>query len=232
MQQNRLLYKALVIVLLVLAIGLFYYLGGNELLNFSFIKQNLIEIQSVYQSRPILVISIFIGAYLFLTSLAIPGSLVLTILSGAIFGTFFGVVIVSLCGALGATLSFLISRYLLKDYVSSKFYLLFLTINKNLKQDGVFYLFILRFIPVSPFVIINLVMGITSLRVWTFFWTTFLGMIPGDIIYVFAGNKISEFEAPADIMTPSFLFSLTLLVLLPLLARKIWKNRRKKIIHI
>ena len=231
MQVNRLFYKSLVIIFLVLAIGLFYYWGGSDLLDFSFLKQNLLKMQAQYQARPLWVHGIFIAAFLFLTILAIPGSLVLTILSGAIFGTYYGVLIVTICGTIGGTLSFLISRYLLREYVSTKFHRQFLTINKNLHKDGAFYLFILRFIPVSPFVVINLVMGLTSLRIWTFFWTTFLGMIPGNIIYVFAGAKISEVDSPSDIMSPSFLLSLTILGLLPLIARKILKARKKKMIH-
>jgi uncharacterized membrane protein YdjX (TVP38/TMEM64 family) len=232
MQRNRLFYKTLMIIFLVLAIGLFYYWGGADILDFSYIKQNLQEIQSQVRANPIRGLSIFVAAFLFLTILAIPGSLVLTILSGAIFGTYSGVLIVTICGTIGGTLSFLISRYLLKDYVNKKFHGQFLTINKNLHKDGAFYLFILRFIPVSPFVVINLVMGLTSLRVWTFFWTTFLGMLPGNIIYVFAGEKISEFDSPADIMSLSFLLSLTILGLLPIIARKMLKIRRKKMIHI
>lgn len=218
--------------LLILIIGLFYVMGGSDYLDFEYLKKNLQEIQNLYSTNPFWVLTIFTGAFLFLTSLAIPGSIVLTILSGAIFGTFNGVVIVSMSGTIGATLSFLISRYLLKEHFEEKFHHQFNVLNKNLKRDGTLYLFVLRFIPVSPFVVINLIAGLTNLNIWTFIWTTFLGMIPGNIIYVYAGKKMGEMDSPADIMSPSFILSLTLLGILPLVAQKFLMFRKKKMIHV
>lgn len=217
--------------MIVFIISLFYYMGWHHYLDFQYVKLNLDEFRQYYQDHPFKVIGIFTAGYLFLTAFSIPGSIVLTILSGAIFGTFYGVVLVSLSGTVGATVAFLSSRYLLSDYLNKKYHRQFMRINRNLERDGILYLFTLRFIPVSPFVIINLVMGLTSLNLWTYIWTTLLGMIPGNWIYVYAGKKISELNSPADIMTPGFLLSLTLLGLLPLLMKKILKMHRKKVVH-
>lgn len=224
--------KVLFISVFVLFIFLFYYFDGHHFLSFSYIKQNLNEFKAYYELYPGKTLAVFIGVYLFLTALAIPGSIVLTILSGAVFGTFTGVVLVTLAGTLGATISFLSSRYMLQDFVSSKFKKQFMTINRNLEQDGILYLFTLRFIPVSPFVVINLVMGITSLRTWTFIWTTALGMLPGNWIYVYAGKKIGDIDAPSEIMTPSFLIALTLLGILPWIFKKFSRMHKKRIAHV
>ena len=224
----RIFYKKLLIVLILLGIGLFYYFGGSDFINFTYLKSNLFEINALYQQRPFLVLSVFSGAFLFLAIFAIPGSIVLTVLSGAIFGAFNGVIIVSVCGTIGATCSFIIARFLLRNYLSKKFHRQFLSINRGLNEDGILYLFILRLIPASPFVIINLVMGLTTLNIWTFIWTSFLGMIPGNVIYIFAGHEISEFDSPAEVMTPSLLILLTLLGVLPVFGRKILRYRKKK----
>lgn len=225
-------FKVLFISLFILFIFLFYYFDGHHFLSFSYIKLHLIEFKNYYEMNPGKTFAVFTGLYLFLTALAIPGSIVLTILSGAVFGTFTGVVIVTLAGTAGATISFLSSRYIMQDYISTKFRKQFASINRNLETDGILYLFTLRFIPVSPFVVINLVMGVTSLRVWTFIWTTFLGMLPGNWIYVFAGKKMGEIDSPSDIMTPSFLILLTLLGLLPWIFKKFSQVHKKRIAHV
>lgn len=213
-------------------IFLFYYVDGHEYLNFAYVKRNLMAFQHYYAHSPAKTIGIFVSIYLFLTALAIPGSIVLTVLSGAIFGTLPGVFLVSLVGTIGATLSFLSARYILQVYVARKFEKQFKSVNRSLEQDGILYLFILRFIPVSPFVVINLVMGVTKLNVWTFIWTTFLGMLPGNWIYVYAGKKIGEIESASEIMTPTFILLLTILGVLPWLVKKGSRLHKKRIAHI
>jgi uncharacterized membrane protein YdjX (TVP38/TMEM64 family) len=222
--------KTLLVVLLLGLITLFYIQGGADYLSFTHLKTKLEELNYFYATAPFLVTVIFMGLYLLLTTLSIPGSLVLTILAGAIFGTPWGVVLVTTAGTIGACLSFVMSRYLFKDYLNQRFQRQFMLINEHLKNEGWIYLFAVRFIPASPFVVINLVVGLTGVRLWTFFWTTFLGMLPGNMIYAYAGQRIDEIASPGEIMTPSFLVSLSLLGILPLLARKIVQWRRKKLI--
>lgn len=223
--------KTLLVVLLLVLILLFYTQGGADYLSFSYLKLRLEELNYLYSVSPLKVMVFFTALYLLLTTLSIPGSLVLTILSGAIFGNVIGVLLVTTVGTVGACLSFLMSRYLFKDYLNRKFHRKFLLINSHLQDEGWIYLFALRFIPASPFVVINLVMGLTSVRLRTFLWTTYLGMLPGNMIYVYAGKRIEEINSPGEIMTPSFLVCLSVLGILPLIAKKCVQWRRKKLIH-
>lgn len=223
--------KTLLVILMLGLVTLFYAQGGAEYLSFSHLKLQLEELNYLFSTEPLKVTAVYIAVYLLLTTLSIPGSLVLTILAGAIFGTPLGVLIVTTAGTIGACLSLLMSRYLFKDYLNQKFKRQFHVINDNLKNEGWIYLIASRFIPASPFVIINLVVGLTGVRLWTFFWTTYLGMLPGNIIYVYAGKRIDEIASPGDIMTPSFIISLSVLGILPFIAKKIVDWRRKKLIH-
>lgn len=218
--------RTLLFAILIGLILIFYFQGGAEILSFDYLKDNLQALNSQYRMDPLNVMLLFSGAYLLLTSLSIPGSLVLTILAGAIFGSFNGVILVTTAGTIGAMLSFLMSRYLFKDYLNQKFKRHFQLINRHLEKDGLIYIFALRFIPVSPFVIINIVLGLTSIKLRSFLWTTYLGMLPGNIIYVYAGKRIHEINAPSEIMTPAFLISLTVLGLLPFLGKKLVSWRR------
>jgi uncharacterized membrane protein YdjX (TVP38/TMEM64 family) len=223
--------KTLLVVLFLALIILFYSQGGADYLSFLYLKLRLEELNYLYAVSPFKVMVFFTAIYLLLTMLSIPGSLVLTILSGAIFGNVVGVMLVTTVGTLGACLSFLMSRYLFKDYLNQRLHRKFLLINSHLQNEGWIYLLAVRFIPASPFVVINLMMGITSVRLRTFLWTTYLGMLPGNMIYVYAGKRFEEIHSPAEIMTPSFLVCLSVLGILPLIAKKCVLWRRKKLIH-
>jgi uncharacterized membrane protein YdjX (TVP38/TMEM64 family) len=228
MSQKKNTWKPFLFLLLMAAVIVFYFNGGEETLSFKALRNHLLFLQEQYHHNPVLVITFFFLGYVLLTALSIPGSLVLTLMAGAIFGTPLGLVLVSLSGTLGALIAFLIARYLLKEYVSQKFSRQFDAINSNLKLDGVSYLFTLRMIPVSPFVMINLVMGLTTINWYTFVWTTLLGMIPGNFLYVYAGRKIGEIESPAEIMTWPLIIALSLLGILPWTLRRLMKMRKHK----
>ena len=223
--------RTLLVVLLLGLVTLFYTQGGADYLSFSYLKFKLAELNYMYAVFPWKMILIFSALYLLLTTLSIPGSLVLTILAGAIFGSWVGVMLVTIAGTVGGCLSFLMSRYLFKEYLDRKFHRQFLSLNQHLQDKGWIYLFAVRFIPASPFVVINLLLGLTSVRLWTFFWTTSLGMLPGNVIYVYAGKRIEEIASPGEIMTPSFIFCLSILGIMPFAAKKIVQWRRKKLIH-
>lgn len=223
--------KGFIAFLIVVAFGLFYFAGGKEYLNFTYLKENLNDLLLVFEARPVAVVTVFCGIYLLLTALSLPGSIILTILAGALFGSLSGALIVTFLGTMGATISFILSRYLFKDYLNVKFRRQFIAINRNLKKDGLIYLLGVRLIPISPFVIVNLVLGLTEIKIWTFFWTTFIGMLPGNLIYVYAGTKIKEIESISQIMTPQFLLSLTALGCIPFLVKKIISVRRNKELH-
>lgn len=222
--------KVALILSIILVIGFFHSFGAGEYFSFPYMKAHLQELQTIFENYPVQVIAAFCASYILLTGLAIPGSLILTILSGALFGTLAGTLIVSIVGTVGACLSFLVSRYLFKDYLTRKYQKQFETINSNVLKDGLAYIIGVRFLPVSPFVVINIVLGFTEIRLWTFCWTTYLGMLPGDIIYAYAGTKISEFESVSDILTPSFLISLSALGLMPFIVKRFFKIRKQRVV--
>lgn len=173
------------------------------------------------------------GAYFFLyvlvTALSLPGAAIMTLLGGALFGLFGGTLLVSFASTLGATLAMLISRFMLRDWVQAKFSKRLTGINQGVEREGASYLFALRLVPVFPFVLINLAMGLTKLPVRTFWWVSQLGMLPGTLVYVNAGRELGQLNSLAGILSPSLIGASLLLGLLPMLSRKIleWFKTRK-----
>ncbi len=218
-------------MLIVGAITGFYLFGGSDYLTLEFAQTNLDKLRAELERSPVLVTSAFIGIYLFLTTLSIPGSIVLTLLSGAIFGLWLGLFWVMFCTTLGASLSFLMSRYLFRDYFSRRFHQQLKKMNHRLKEGGIAYLFTLRMIPVSPYVVINIVMGLTRMKLWNFAWVTCLGMLPGTFLYVLAGKKIASIEKVSEIFSWEIILGLTLLGLLPPLVRTYMKHHGGRLAH-
>lgn len=203
---------------------LFYATGTYKYLELSNIQRNLEYIRIFNQTNPVLMVSFFMMAYISITALSIPGAIVLTLLSGAIFGVETGTILVSLASTIGATIAFLMSRYLFQESMMKKFHHTFISINEKFKESGSTYLFTLRLIPVSPFVVINILMGLTSIRLWSFIWITFVAMVPGNLVYVYAGRKIAEINSPSEILTWPIILSLTFIGLLPFVFRIIFKT--------
>ena len=159
--------------------------------------------------------------YLLITALSLPGATVMTLAGGAIFGLWTGLLVVSFASSIGATLAFLVSRYLLRDWVQGRFGSSLEAINRGIEKDGAFYLFALRLVPAFPFFIINLVMGLMPIRTWTFYWVSQLGMLPGTLVYVNAGTQLARLESPSDILSLPLILSFALLALLPFLGRSL-----------
>lgn len=223
--------KLLIGVVLIILISAFYFSGAHHHLELSVVQKNLKQIQEAYQENPLIVMLAFTLLYVFITGLSIPGALVLTLLSGAIFGVWQGTLLVTVCCTLGAMISFFTSRYLFKASVEKKFSKQFKTINNKLVHHGNYYFLTMRMVPVSPYVVINLVMGLTKMNVFTFAWMTFVGMLPGNFVFVLAGRKISEIESPGEILTWPIILTLTLIGLLPILVKKIVSNFEGKRNH-
>lgn len=190
--------------------------------------------QQLFQAQPLLTAAIFFAVYVVMTALSIPGAAALTLIGGAIFGLGWGLLLISFASTLGATLAFLMTRLLLKDWVQSKFGNYLKTINAGVEKDGPFYLFTLRLIPVVPFFVINLVMGLMPIKAWTFYWVSQLGMLAGTAVYVNAGAQLGQLDelSVSGILTPGLLGSFVLLALFPWFARtlinKVKKNRALK----
>ena len=216
--------KWLLLAVVALATGTFYILDGQQYLTREFF-------QGLFHDDPTLTAAVFFTIYVAVTGLSLPGAALLTVISGAIFGLVPGLLLASFASTLGATLAFLFSRTLLRDWVEQKFSGYLDTINQGVKKDGAFYLATLRLIPAVPFFIINLAMGLTTMRVRTFSWVSQLGMLPGTAVYVNAGAQLGLVQELSlqGILTPSLIASFALLGIFPWIARMLleWLRRRR-----
>ena len=211
--------KALLVLFAVSALVSYFVFDLGQYLSLENFKAQQAEIHTEKNAHPLIFIAGFFLTYVTITGLSIPGAAIMTLIAGALFGLVIGIVVVSFASTIGATLAFLGSRYVLRDWVQSKFGERLKAIDDGLAKDGAFYLFTLRLIPVFPFFVINLLMGLTRIRTWTFFWVSQLGMLAGTIVYVNAGTQISQVESTAGLLSPTLIGSFVLLALFPWAAR-------------
>ena len=213
--------KLLILVMFIAAFYGFYALNLQQYLDLNFIKNQQILLVSYFQDYPVMTVGLFMLIYISVTALSFPGAALLTLLSGAIFGLVAGTIIVSFASTIGATCAFLFSRYLLRDSLKKKFPEKFESINKGIEKEGPFYLFTLRLVPVFPFFMINAIMGLTTIKTFTFFWVSQLGMLAGTLIFVNAGTELAKIESLSGILTPPIILSFCLLGVFPLITKKI-----------
>lgn len=221
--------KALLVLLALSAFVAYFAFDLGQYLNLENFKAQQAEILAAKNAQPALYIGAFFFIYVAVTGLSIPGAAIMTLIAGALFGLVLGTILVSFASTIGATLAFLGSRYVLRDWVQSKFGERLKAIDDGLAKDGAFYLFTLRLIPVFPFFVINLLMGLTRIRTWTYFWVSQLGMLAGTIVYVNAGTQISQIESTAGLLSPVLIGSFILLALFPWAAKGLvaYVNRRR-----
>ena len=210
---------------LALALGLagfaFLYFDLGSYLSLQSLKAQQQVLADFNASQPWLSVSIYFVVYVLVTAASFPGAALLTLLGGAIYGVFWGTLIVSFASTLGATLAFLMSRFLLRDWVTQRFGQRLTTINQGVQREGAFYLFTLRLVPVFPFFLINLLLGLTGMKVRTFYWVSQFGMLAGTVVYVNAGTQLGKLESLSGILSPGLLASFVLLGIFPLIARKL-----------
>ncbi len=218
---KKILPRVLLLLAIIITIWAIRFYGLGEYLTLDYIKVNQLRFQEFYLSHTLETILTYMGIYIVVTALSIPGATVMTLFGGAIFGLTRGTIIVSFASTIGATLSFLAARYLLRDYVQNKFSEKLKLINQGIEKEGAFYLFTLRLIPLIPFFLINLVMGLTPMRTITYFFVSQLGMIFGTIVYVNAGVQLAQVDSLKGILGPGLIGSFVLLGLFPLIAKKI-----------
>lgn len=209
------------LLIIVAIIGSYFYFGLDQLLTLEHLKSRLDEFRHYADTNPIIVLGGFFVGYVIVTAASLPGAAIMTLAAGALFGLVTGVVLVSFASTIGATLAFLIARYLLKDYVQDKFGQRLKRINAGVEKDGAMYLFTLRLVPAFPFFVINIVMALTPIKTWTFYWVSQVGMLAGTIVYVNAGTQIAQIETTGDLLSPSLIGAFILLGLFPWLARAI-----------
>ena len=211
--------RLLLVLALVLIIASYFIFDLGEYFSLDFFKAQQEIIDDFFAENPLQTALIFFCIYVTVTGLSLPGAAIMTLIGGAIFGLLWGTVVVSFASTLGATLAFLVSRFLLRDYVQSKFSRNLRAINAGIRKDGAFYLFTLRLIPLFPFFVINLVMGLTPISTLKFFLVSQIGMLPGTLVYVNAGTQIAKLDSLSGILSPPLLISFALLGVFPLIAK-------------
>jgi len=207
--------KIVILILAALAIFAFVYFDVGQTLTLENLKSQQHAIDAHYRASPLIVIIVFFLVYVAATAASFPGAAILTLAAGAIFGVVTGTLIVSFASTVGATMSFLASRYLFRDWVQARFGNRLKALNDGIARDGAFYLFSLRLVPVFPFFLVNLLMGLTPIKTLTYFWVSQLGMLLGTIVYVNAGTQIARIDALGDIASPGLLGSFAALALTP-----------------
>jgi len=214
--------------LLVLAAALFLIFDLDRFLTLDYLKTSQARFLELYEDHRLAVIGGYMVVYIVVTALSLPGAAVMTLGGGALFGVLIGTVAVSFASTIGATLACLAARFVLRDWVQAKFGDRLSAINRGMQKEGPFYLFSLRLIPIFPFFVINLLMGLTSIPLRTYFWVSQLGMLPATIVYVNAGKEIAKIDSLADIASPTLLFSFVILGLFPISVKKIMGFYRRR----
>jgi pyruvate/2-oxoglutarate dehydrogenase complex dihydrolipoamide dehydrogenase (E3) component/uncharacterized membrane protein YdjX (TVP38/TMEM64 family) len=215
MNKNKLL-LALGVVVLIVA---FFAFDLGHYFSLAYLKSSQTRFAALYESQPALVIGVYLLVYVAATALSLPGATILTLAAGAVFGLLIGTVIVSFASSIGATLAFLAARFLLRDSVQSRFGARLAEIDKGVQKEGAFYLFTLRLVPLVPFFVINLLMGLTRMKVGTFYWVSQLGMLAGTVVYVNAGTQLAKIDSLQGILSPALIGSFVLLGVFPLVAK-------------
>jgi uncharacterized membrane protein YdjX (TVP38/TMEM64 family) len=221
--------RVAIAVAIAIAIAVFFGLGLGHYLSLENLQASRAHVVEEVQRNPVAASAAFFGLYVVVTGLSLPGAAVMTLAAGAIFGVVWGVILVSFASALGATIAFLIARSLLGDWVQKRFGQYLEPINRGFEAEGSFYLFTLRMVPLFPFFVINLLMGLTRIGVAQFYLVSQIGMLAGTVLYVFAGTQLAEIHKLGDVLSPGLIVALTLLGAFPLIAKRAigWLSARR-----
>lgn len=226
--------KISLLVIITTLIGLVVVFDLLSYFDFNHLKTGITTFKVWYQEHSVLTIILFFFLYIFVTALSFPGAAILTISAGALFGLELGTIITSFASTIGATLAFLTSRYLFRNFIQNRFVNKLKVINQGIEKEGIFYLFALRLAPIFPFFLINLLMGLTSIKTWRFYWVSQIGMLAGTIIYVNAGTQLATLQSTNNILSLPVITAFILLGIFPLIAKKSlnWiQNKRHNYSH-
>ncbi|MDZ4162856.1 MAG: VTT domain-containing protein, partial [Burkholderiales bacterium] len=213
--------KAGLAVLVATLVAAYFAFDLGRYLSLDYLKASQSAFAALYAERPLAVAAGFFALYVLVTAASFPGAAILTLAGGAVFGLGWGLLLVSFASSLGATLAFLAARFVLRDSLQARFGNRLAEINRGIEKDGAFYLFTLRLIPVVPFFVINLVMGLTRMKAATIYWVSQVGILAGTAVYVNAGTQLAQLDSLQGILSPGLLGSFVLLGVFPLLARKL-----------
>src|SRR5262245_36741002 len=213
--------RIIIVAVIVLLVGAFFALGLGQYLSLEYLQASRERAVAYVDAAPVTAALAFFAIYVLVTGLSLAGAAVMTLAAGAIFGVVWGLVIVSFASSVGATVAFLVSRSLLGEWVQRRFGTYLEPINRGLERDGNFYLFSLRMVPVFPFFVVNLLMGLTRIGVLPFYLVSQAGMLAGTFVFVFAGTQLANIHRLGDVLSPGLIVALTLLGTFPLIAKKV-----------
>ena len=211
--------KVAVIAVIVMLVVAFLWFDLDRYLDLEQLKSRQADIDAFYHENPLAVLAAYFIAYVAITGVSLPGAAIMTLAGGAVFGLLWGTVVVSFASTLGATIAFIVSRYILREGIQRRYGDRLKAINAGIERDGAFYLFTMRLVPAFPFFIINLVMGLTPMRILTFAFVSQIGMLSGTIVYVNAGTQLARIESLQGILSPALIGSFVLLGVFPLIAK-------------
>jgi len=223
--------KILILIAIVGLIVAVKVLNLDQYLTLSYLKGSLDKLKTLYENHSVLVIAGYFIVYVLTTSLSLPGASPLGIAGGALFGFWTATIVVSFASTIGATLACLVSRFLLRDWIQNKFGDKIAKVNEGIEKEGAFYLFTLRLIPVFPFWMINLAMGLSKISPVKFYWVSQVGMLPGTMVFVNAGKELAKIESLKGIFSPSLIISFALIGIFPIVIKKLlalYRSGRKK----
>ena len=221
--------KLVLIGIIAAVVALFFAFDLGQYLSLEYIKAQQGQVETLYAENRLATLLIFFIVYVIVTGMSLPGAAVMSLAAGAVFGLLTGVILISFASTIGASIAFMISRYLFRESVEARFGKSLKSINAGIQRDGAFYLFALRLVPAFPFFVINLVMGLTKIKLTTFYWVSQVGMLAGTIVYINAGTQLAQIESASGIFSPGIILSFVLLALLPFAGRKLismLKNRK------
>lgn len=211
--------RVALLALLAAAIAGYFWFDLGQYLSLDAFKAQQAQIIAAKDANPLLYIGGFFLIYVVVTALSLPGAAIMSLVAGALFGVVTGIIIVSFASSIGATLAFLSARFLLRDWVQSKFGERLKAIDDGIARDGAMYLFTIRLIPLFPFFVVNLLMGLTRIKTRTFYWVSQIGMLPATAVFVNAGTQISKVDSTAGLLSPTLIGSFVLLGIFPWIAR-------------
>jgi len=223
--------KLLLLFAIAAAVGLFFALDLGHYLSLDWLKAQQDAIAAYRADQPLAAVAVYFALYVAVTALSLPGAALMTLAGGAVFGLLWGTLIVSFASSIGATLAFLASRFLLRDWVMTRFGRRLAAIDAGVRKEGAFYLFTLRLVPVFPFFLVNLLLGLTAMKARAFYWVSQLGMLAGTVVYVNAGTQLAQIDSLAGIVSPGLLLSFALLGVFPLIANRIVESVRARRVY-
>ena len=225
---KKLLQRLLIVAAIVAAAILFKILGLGQYLSLDYLKASQANFAQLYGENRLAVIVTYMAIYIAVTALSLPGAAVMTLAGGALFGFWTGFVVVSFASTIGATLACFVARFLLREWVQNSFGDKLSAINTGIEKEGAFYLFSLRLVPIFPFFVINLAMGLTTMKLFTFYWVSQIGMLPGTMVYVNAGKELGQIESLSGILSPGLIISFVILGIFPITVKKLLAIYKKK----